>query len=280
MPWAPELFSAPAIERLAARRRHERLVMPYFDGILTGELDALINSFSGEPRLRHPIQGEIRGVRAFEDFVEDMNRWFAAHDASVGEPEIVITEPRGFEEVVIAFDTDEGRVQLPHALIADHDPEARLEELRIYFSSWPYTGRHTNRAPLLSSEPRLALPDVVDRYQRALAAADLDGIVEAFEPDGYAREPAGAEYVHRGTRELRDFYERQFSNGGGIPQERCSIVDGGRVCALEYNLVRWGEAELEPSAAVAAYVRGESGRLAAVRVYDDVDPPVGTASAA
>src|SRR5262249_7271820 len=118
MPWAPELFSAPAIERLAARRREERLVMPYFDGILTRELDALINSFAGEPRIRHPIQVEIVGAEAFEDFVADMNRWFADHDAAVGEPDIVITEPRGFEEVVIAFDTDEGRVHLPHALIA------------------------------------------------------------------------------------------------------------------------------------------------------------------
>src|SRR5215467_5869481 len=192
MPWAPELFSAPAIEQLAARRRHERLVIPYFDGILTGELDALIKSFAGEPRIRHPIRGEIVGASAFEDFVADMNRLFAAHNASAGEPEFVITEPRGFEEVVIAFDTDEGRVELPHALIADHDPEGRLEELRIYFSSWPYTGRHTNRAPLLPADPELRLPDVVEEHQRALAAGELDAIVAAFEPDGYAREPAGA----------------------------------------------------------------------------------------
>src|SRR5262249_9089894 len=153
---------------------------------------------------------------------------------------IVITEPRGFEEVVIAFDTAEGRVQLPHALVVEHDVEERIVELRIYFSSWPYTGRHTNRAPLLPADPELRLPDVVDEHQRALAAGDLDAIVAAFEPDGYAREPAGAEYVHRGTDQLREFYARQFSNGGGIPQEHCCLVDDGRVRALEYNLVRWG----------------------------------------
>ena len=278
MPWAPELFSAPAIERLAARRRHERLVMPYFDGILTGELDALVGSFAGEPRLRHPIQGEITGVRAFEDFVTEMGRWLTDHKASFGEPEILLTEPRGFEEVLISFDTDDGRVQLPHALVADHDPEERLLELRIYFSTWPYTGRHTNRAPLLPPDPELRLPDVVDEYQRALAVGDLDAIIAAFEPDGYAREPAGAEYVHRHDKELRDFYGRQFSNGGGISQQHCSLVTDGRACALEYNLIRWGETELQPSAGVAAYVQGEDGRLAAVRIYDDVDPPVGSVS--
>ena len=45
-------------------------------------------------------------------------------------------------------------------------------------------------------------------YQRALAAGDVDAIVAAFEPDGYAREPWVAEHVHRGSDGLRSFYER------------------------------------------------------------------------
>ena len=46
MPWAPELFSAPALERLLAkRRRAELLAVPFFYGLTAGELDALIESF-------------------------------------------------------------------------------------------------------------------------------------------------------------------------------------------------------------------------------------------
>ena len=112
-------------------------------------------------------------------------------------------------------------------------------------------------------------------YQRALATGDVDEIVATFEPDGYAREPAGGEY--RGADELRRFYELCFSNGGGIALEHCTIIDDGRACALEYNVVRWGETELLPEAGIAVYVRGESGRLAAARIYDDVDPPLGSA---
>ncbi len=66
-----------------------------------------------------------------------------------------------------------------------------------------------------------------------------------------------------------------FSNGGGIPMEQCSIVDDGRACAVEYNVVRWGVSEVPPEAAMAVYVRGDSGKLAAARIYDDVDPPLG-----
>ena len=65
-----------------------------------------------------------------------------------------------------------------------------------------------------------------------------------FEPDGYAREPAGGQHVHTGADELRSFYEHLFSNGGGIPLEHCAVIDDKRVCALEYNVVRWGKTDL------------------------------------
>jgi len=81
--------------------------------------------------------------------------------------------------------------------------------------------------------------------------------------------------MHRGTDEIRALYEQFFSNGGGIPLEHCAVTDDGRTLALEYNVVRWGETGLPPQAGFAVYVRGESGKLAAARIYDDVDPPLG-----
>jgi hypothetical protein len=116
--------------------------------------------------------------------------------------------------------------------------------------------------------------DVVGEYQRALAAGDIDAAVGAFEPDGCVREPAGGQYVHRGTEELRALYTLFFSNGGGIPLEHCTATDDGRACALEYNVVAWGRTELPPEAGVAVYVRSHHGKLAAARIYDDSSPPL------
>jgi hypothetical protein len=144
----------------------------------------------------------------------------------------------------------------------------------MYFSSWPLTGRHANRPPLLQPDPKVRESDVVGEYQRALATGDAAAIVAAFEADGYAREPAGGEHIHRGHDGLRAFYERLFSNDGGIPLEHCAVVDDGRACALEYNVVQWGKTELPPEAGMAVYVRGEKGKLAAARIYDDADPPL------
>jgi hypothetical protein len=57
MPWAPELFSAPVLERWLEKRRLDKLVdVPYFDGLMAGELDALVESFAREPEVHHPVR--------------------------------------------------------------------------------------------------------------------------------------------------------------------------------------------------------------------------------
>jgi hypothetical protein len=277
VPWAPELFSAPALEGVLEKYRRKRLrAVPFFDGLVTGEIDALVESFSGVPEVHHPVRGRIRGESAFRRFVTDMTSWLAVRNVDVEHVNFCITDPRGVEEVVLHLDGDDGRIALPLALTADHDERERIVEMRLYFSSWPLTGRHANRPPLLQPDPDLQAPDVVGAYQRALASGDVEAILAAFEPDGSMREPAGEAYVHRGSDELRALYELFFSNGGGIALEHCAVTDDGRTCALEYNVVAWGATAMPPEAGIAVYVRGDSGKLAAARVYDDSDPPLGS----
>ena len=275
MPWIPELFSAPALARIQDEHRRERLAsVPFFSGLRAGETDALIGSFAGEPEVHHPVRGRVKGARAFGRFVDDTNAWLAERNAVVEDVDVTLTPARGVEEVLVHLDGDQGRVALPVALAADHDEEGRIVEVRVYFSTWPLTGRHAIRLPLLQPDPELHEADVVGEYQRALAAGDVEGTVAAFEPDASVREPAGDAYVHRGTDELRALFTLFFSNGGGIPLEHCTVTDDGRACALEYNVVAWGATELPPEAGIAVYVRGESGKLAAARIYDDSDPPL------
>jgi hypothetical protein len=278
MPWLPELFSGPALERIfsqAAADARAAAPVPYFAGVMSGETDALIRSFAGEPELHHPVRGRVRGRRAFERFVTETNAWLTARNAVAGPVDRIITPRRGIEETVLTLDGDDGRIAVPVAVAADRDDDARIVELRIYYGTWPFTGRHANRPPLLQPDPDLQAPDVVGEYQRALAAGDVEAVVAAFEPDAYVREPAGEAYVHRGRDALVALYELFFSNGGGIPLEHCAVTDDGRSCALEYNVVGWGRTELPPEAGLAVYLRGDTGKLAAARIYDDADPPLG-----
>jgi hypothetical protein len=279
MPWIPELFSASCLERIRHEEaRHARAAgpVPYFAGLMSGETDALIGSFAGEPELHHPFYGRVKGRRAFERFVADINAWLSEVNAEFGEVVQTITPRRGVEEVFMTIDGGDGRIHIPVAVATDRGDDARIIELRLYYNRWALTGRHLHRPPVLQPDPDVHEPDVIGEYQRALAAGDAEAAVAAFEPDGYLREPAGWAYVHRGRDELLASYERFFSNGGGIPLEHCAVTDDGTSCALEYNVVRWGRTKLPPEAGLAVYLRGDTGRLASVRIYDDVDPPLGS----
>jgi SnoaL-like domain len=275
MPWLPELFSAPVLEQLQEKWERERLeAVPYYDGLMSGEHDALIRSFAGEPVLYDPLNGRIKGARAFERYVAVLTTFLAQHNMAFDAIDDVITKHRALEEVVLHLDGEGGRVEVPVAILAERGPDGRLLELRVYHSMWPVIGRHVHRPPLLQLDSELQVSDVFAEYQRALAAGDVDAILATFEPDGYACEPSGGPYVHRGRVGLRGFYERMFSNDGGVGLDHCAMIDTGRACAIEYNLVRWGKTDLAPEAGVAVYVRGESGKLAAARIYDDADPPL------
>lgn len=264
MPWLPELFSEPVLRRVQDKRRRERLdAMPYFEGFFAGEPDALVGSFGDEPELDDPVRGHITGEQAFRAYVSETSAWLAERNVAVEDVEHVVLDRGGFEEVVLHFDAGTGRAELPFAIVGDHPSDAWLTELRVYYSSTTLTGRHANRRSLLAPDPGRPEPDVVGEHLRALRAGDVDALLAAFEPDGYVRGPEGSRDVHAGPEGLRAFYARLFANGGGFPLETCGLYDDGRTCALEYNLAG------QPG--VAVYVRGQSGRLAAARIYDDAD---------
>jgi len=160
----------------------------------------------------------------------------------------------------------------PVAVVAE-SPDDLSVVFRTYCSQWPVDERRHLRPPIL--QPGQAHPgDVVARYQDGLAAGDTEAVVSSFAPDGYFRGPFGPHYAHRGTDELRSFFTRCFSAGGGIGLQHCAVTDDGVRCALEYNCVRWGSHALPPQAGLGVYERGPDGLLAAARVYDDVESPV------
>ena len=275
MPWMPEVFTAPIAEALRAQEpARANDAIAYYEGFMAEEPGALIRSFAGEPRVNDPRVGYVEGDREFRAFAMGTAEWLRERDAVVENVALTRTPTRTVEEVVLHLLADNGgRVELPVAVVSDRNPDRTLKTIRIYHSMWPLTGEHRVRPPLLPADPELHAEGTPGDYQRALAEGDLEGIVATFEPGGYAREPSGGAYVHRGAEGLRELYAHLFANGGGIGLGHCTLTDDGVRCAIEYNGVRWGVTDIPPQAGVAVYERGSSGLLAAARIYDDVEPP-------
>lgn len=275
MPWMPEVFTAPIAEaRRAEDVARANDAIAYYEGILAGEPNALVRSFAGQPRVDDPRVGDVEGAEELRAFVSETANWLRERDAVVENVALTLIRSRTVEEVVLHLLGDDGdRVELPVAIVSDRNSDRTLKAIRVHHSMWPLTGSHNLRSPLLHEDLTLHAQGSPGDYQRALAEGDLEGIVRTFEPDGYAREPSGGAYLHRGVEGLRELYEHLFANGDGIPLEHCTLTDDGVRCAIEYNCVRWGVTDIPPQAGVAVYERGNSGLLSAARIYDDVEPP-------
>ena len=273
MPWFPDFISGVELARRQTRIEGQAdPVAQYLTALNEGDIHVLEKVWPGEVVVYDPRAGEIRGHKQLRRFVSHNMSWLAERQARI--ETVASTRVRGRAVVeLLAHLADDGRqLAWPVAVVADC-PDDWSVVFRTYCSQWPVDGRRHVRPPIL--KPGHARPgDVVGRYEAALEAGDAAAIVSTFAPDGYFREPIGPHSAHRGTIELRSYFAKCFSDGGGIGLERCAVTDDGVRCAVESNVVRWGSHDLPPQAGIAVYERGPDGLLAAARVYDDVEPPV------
>ena len=274
MPWFPEFASAMELARQQTRAAGQAdPVGQYFAALNHGDSHALETAWPGEVAVYDPRAGEIRGHRQLRRFVRDNQSWLAEHQARIETVASTWADGRAVVELLAHLAGDGGELAWPVAVVAE-SPDDLSVVFRTYCSQWPVDGRRHLRPPILKSGD--ASPgDVVGRFQSALEAGDAEAVVSTFTQDGYYREPIGPPLTHRGTAELRSFFTRCFSAGGGIGLQHCAVTDDGGRCALEYNGVRWGSNDLPPQAGLGVYERGPDGLLAAARVYDDVESPVG-----
>jgi ketosteroid isomerase-like protein len=271
MPWFPDFVGAAELARRDTQDagRHDP-VAQYLQAIEQGDSHRLETVWPGQVIVNDPLVGEVRGHRELRHFVSRNQSWLAEHHARTETVADTHAGRRAVVELLAILEQGGQTVSWPIAVVAE-SPDDRSVVFRTYCSTWPHEGHRHLRPPILN--PGVHQPDgVVGRYQTALDDGDVDGILQTFQPDAYFREPIGPQAWHCGTGELRAFF-LEYVRSGGLKLELCEITDNGERCAVEYNCVRWGSHDIPPQAGIAVFERGADGLLAAVRVYDDIEPP-------
>lgn len=237
----------------------------------SGLYEALVSGDVGQRFAQDAtVDTPLRGAQPVADWIVDERAWLAEKSAVIHPLNHIVTNTHASSEYVLAITHEGADIELPLHLIAELNGD-EISALRAYHSTYPLTGEHIVRAPLVLPNHDLVPGAPVDAYEAAMASGDAAGLDSLFEPDGYVREPAGPAFKHQGEGRM-GFYTPAFS-GGPVPLQLCTIIDDGAALAFEYVCDRWGPADLPAQAGSAVYVRSSSGLLDAVRIYDDVSPP-------
>jgi hypothetical protein len=252
----------------------------YFPALVSSQSDQLVRRLGDRATVDDPIFGRTTGMPALARYLEEIAAWLTKHEGTFERVAFVTGSDRDVTEGTLSL-TFEGRaVKVPVAVVSERRP-GREVEIRLYYSTKPIKGTRAVRSPLLPQDDEVAVPQQVATQLDALARGDLGAVMASFENGAHLRDAAGRSHVKEDDGgSLRAYYEPlcapapegSKARGSGIEVLKGARADDGRICALEYTVVRVRGKNVPPQAGLAVYERGDTGLLKAVRVYEDVEP--------
>ena len=239
--------------------------------------------FSDNPPAVDTPYGRFEGKEQIRAFAEGFVSRFEADGLSILPKFQTRSGGRSVTEMVLNFESDGMIDQVPMFVVADLGSRGTLEEVRLYCHSsfvphlTPYRKPMFTPAHLEMGDPGL-MTGAVKEYYTALhhvPRVDVERILRCMHPDcvfgGYAlyrgQEP------EKGTEALRRVYTGMATyipEKVGMRYE--TLIDDGVTGVIEWVHVisDQGREELGRIAmsGIAAYMRGEDGRLISIRISD------------
>ena len=227
--------------------------------------------------------GRFEGREQIRNFAEGFSARFEAEGFTILPMFQTRAGGRSVSELVISFVRDGMIDQVPMFVVADLGAKNTLEEIRIYCHCTfvphmePYRRPMFKSAHLEMGDPGL-LTGAVKEYYTALhhmPAVDVERILACMHPDcvfgGYG--PYNSRPHETGMEALRRTYTHM---AGYIPAKVAmryeTLIDDGVTGVIEWVhvIADKGREDLQRVAlsGIAAYMRGEDGRLSSIRISD------------
>ncbi len=249
----------------------KKIIKKYFTVLKKEDIDNLSSVLNNESIMYTPFEGKIIGRNDIKNYFIEQKEWLNSKKAKIDVINTIDNNNRIVIEFVIFFNKQDEPIELPVVAVLDID-NSSINSIRIYHSTWPLTGKHTVIKPILETEEILDEPDIISMYMQGIKNADKEFVLSLFEEKAYVQEPSGSKFRHQGKAEREKFYSYALDKGG-VPLKHCTATFDGKHFAVEYVFDEWGNKKFEPQAGIAIYEIGESGKIAAVRIYDDASPP-------
>ena len=238
--------------------------------------------FSDDPPAVDTPYGRFAGKEQIRDFAEGFVSRFEGESLTILPKFQTRSGGRSVTEMVLNFAVDGMIDQVPMFVVADLGSRGTLEEVRLYCHSsfvphlTPYRKPLFTPAHLEMGDPGL-MTGAVKEYYTALhhmPSVDVERILRCMHPDcvfgGYAlyrgQEP------EKGLEALRRVYTGM---GSYIPYKVGmryeTLIDDGVTGVIEWVHVisdRGRELGRIAMSGIAAYMRGEDGRLVSIRISD------------
>lgn len=239
--------------------------------------------FSETPPAVDAPYGRFEGKEQIRAFAEGFTARFEADAVKVVPKFQTRSGGRSVTEMVLNFERDGMIDQVPMFVVADLGSRGTLEEVRLYCHSsfvphlTPYRKPLFIPAHLEMGDPGL-MTGAVREYYTALhhmPGVDVERILRCMHPDcvfgGYGlyrgQEP------EKGTEALRRVYTGMASyipHKVGMRYE--TLIDDGITGVIEWIHIISDQGRNElgriPMSGIAAYMRGEDGRLVSIRICD------------
>ena len=249
----------------------KNIIKKYFTILTKEDIDNLSSILSNKCIMYTPLEGKIFGRDNIKKYFIQQKEWLNTKKAKVDIINTIDINHRIVIEFVIFFNKQNQSIELPIVAVLDIENNS-ISSIRIYHSSWPLTAEHIVIKPILEPEENLDEPDIISLYMQGIKNADKEFVLSLFEEKAYVQEPSGSKFRHQGKTGREKFYSFALDKGG-VPLKHCTATFDGKHFAVEYVFDEWGDKKFEPQAGIAIYEIGESGKIAAVRIYDDASPP-------
>ena len=150
-----------------------------FDNFVHGDAEWITGIFPGPVAIDTPLSGAVDGRDALTASLEQEGYWWQERVQSI---DTLTTLENAYHDVV------ELRVNLRHkgktldlpVAVFGQKSGGGYGQIRIYHSTWPLTGSHLYRAPIVWPDAHLDEPEVIGAYFDGLWRGDTAATLSLF----------------------------------------------------------------------------------------------------